>query len=126
MKTVNQVIGSVEQVYIQKQFLRCSSLLPATVAATTAAPTIEATAAAIGHQDRTATTPASSASAASMSVWAASAVRAGTLSAAYRNNKSLRSVDLEFPNDFSVEEPLGSPPDKSRVGVSRPDFSLIP
>lgn len=98
------VIGSVVQVHILKQYHRYSSLLPATATTMTAVPAVEAFTATIGHQDRAATattattTPTTSTFTAAMSICTTSPVRAGTLSVASRNNnKSLRSVDLEFP-----------------------------
>ena len=81
---VSLVIGSVEQVHIQKQFLRYFSLLPASATAVTAMPTIEAAAATIGHQDLTVPAPTASASTAAVSAWATTAVRTGPLSAASR------------------------------------------
>ena len=111
MKMVSLVIGSVGQVHIQQQYLRCFSLLPATVTATTAMPTVEATTASIGHRDLTKfltapLTPTASSSSAAISICTTSATAlTGTLSVASRNNKSLRSVDL-----------------KNEVGVIRPNF----
>lgn len=90
MKTVNLVIGSVEQVHTEKQFLRYFSLLPATATTLTAVPTVEATAATIGHQGLTVPAPTPSTSAAAVSVCTAPTVRTVSLSAASRNNKSLR------------------------------------
>ena len=85
------VIGSVVQVHILKQYHRYSSLLPATVTAATALPTIEATTAAtIGHRDRSTATPATSASTVAMYTCSTTSVRTVILSVASRNNKSLR------------------------------------
>ena len=84
MKMVSLVIGSVEQVHIQKQFLRYFSLLPATVAAKAAVPAIEATGAPIGHRYLTALTPTVSTSTAAVSLCTTSSARAGTLSVASR------------------------------------------
>ena len=49
------VIGSVVQVHILKQYHSYFSLLPATVTTATAMPTVDATTASIGLQDRTTT-----------------------------------------------------------------------
>ena len=84
MKMVSLVIGSVEQVHIQKQFLRYFSLLPATATTVMAVPPVEATTVAIGHQGLAVPTPSTSTSTASMSAWASTAVRTGPLSAASR------------------------------------------
>lgn len=100
---ISQVIGSVVQVHIQKQFLRCFSLLPVPVTTVTAMHSVEAPTATIGHPVCTIPVLTSALLTASTyttttPLWTTPpvAVRMGTLSVASRNDKSLRERDLEF------------------------------
>ena len=67
MKTVNQVFGSVDQVYMTKLSLECFSLLPA-FASAVAMPVTEVTRVHTGHRGRL-ITATSLASQVSISVW---------------------------------------------------------
>ena len=93
--------GSVVRIYIQQLCLRCFSLLPAAATSMTALPAFEATSATIAPHGLAVPTPTAaystaSSSTAAVSTWAATSVRSGALSVVSRNNKSPRSVDLEF------------------------------
>ena len=76
--------GSVVRIHIQQVCLRYFSLLPASVATTTAMPAVEAITATIGLRGLTSFTQAPSTSTAEVSVWATTSARMGSLSVASR------------------------------------------
>ena len=100
--TVKMVVISAGNTQILQMLRRFSSLLPASAVTAAAMPTIEVATATIGRLDRAATTPTASSSTAALSARpnSTAAVRTGTLSAASRNNKSLRKRGLGIPPVF--------------------------